>query len=233
MARGAGWYPRTGWWCRARVPREGVRDTQAFCAGMRPAGSGAAIDRAAVARRGLSPGMGMQPILAPRASIATLPWLFLAFLMIPSCGPVMSLPADATRVLCSSGFRVLLAWLRSLQDYNLLDDLDESALTNIIFAWRSGEGVQQHPTTQRGTTSVNFLTGDSCSVCLESNDFYALHGALILLAWMVVAPYGLYQSRYAPTRHSRRACGPFLSRRRGPWCVPPSGKVSVGYSLLG
>lgn len=80
------------------------------------------------------------------------------------------------------------------QDFDLTESIDDE--TFIIYAWRSGPGLDQHRTSQRGSAMVNLGTGDVRDYCDNSNDFYALHGALILLAWMIVAPYGLYQARY-------------------------------------
>lgn len=82
------------------------------------------------------------------------------------------------------------------QDYRLGDDIDASVFTEVIFSWRSGEGLGQHPNSQRGSAEVNFVDGTVVIECDESSDYYAFHGALLLMAWMLVAPYGLYQARY-------------------------------------
>lgn len=81
------------------------------------------------------------------------------------------------------------------QDYSLAGDIDTSDDTSIIYAWRSGPGIQQHPNSQRGAATVNFVDGTVAATCEEAEDYFALHGALLLLAWMLVAPYGLFHAR--------------------------------------
>lgn len=81
------------------------------------------------------------------------------------------------------------------QDYPLADDIASGHDTPIIYAWRSGAGIGKHPSTQRGDTLVNFADGSVSSTCDDSNDYYALHGALLLFVWMIIAPYGIYQAR--------------------------------------
>lgn len=44
-------------------------------------------------------------------------------------------------------------------------------------------------------TSLTFLFGWSGQVCDDDHDFYLLHGALLLFAWMVVAPLGIFYAR--------------------------------------
>ena len=81
------------------------------------------------------------------------------------------------------------------QDYSLLEDINASEDTPVIFAWRSGPGIVQHPNSQRGAAMVNFVNGSVDVVCDDPNHYFALHGALLLLVWMFVAPYGLYHAR--------------------------------------
>lgn len=66
--------------------------------------------------------------------------------------------------------------------------------TLIIFAYREGEGIGQHPNANRGAATVNFATGTVETVCTD-NEFITLHGALMLIAWMVLAPVGIYYAR--------------------------------------
>ncbi|CAM9507214.1 unnamed protein product, partial [Ascophyllum nodosum] len=80
-------------------------------------------------------------------------------------------------------------------DYSLLEDINASEDTPVIFAWRSGPGIVQHPNSQRGAAMVNFVNGSVDVVCDDPNHYFALHGALLLLVWMFVAPYGLYHAR--------------------------------------
>lgn len=83
------------------------------------------------------------------------------------------------------------------QDYPLGRDIEAKVKTPIIYAWRAGGNKgQQHPNTHRGSAQVNFVDGTVTTECDESSDYFAFHGALLLLAWMVVAPYGIYQARY-------------------------------------
>lgn len=90
------------------------------------------------------------------------------------------------------------------QDYPLGGDIDANVATPIIYAWRAGgERGQQHPNAHRGSAGVNFVDGTVTTVCDDSSDYFAFHGALLLLAWMVVAPYGIYQARYY---YSRACC---------------------------
>lgn len=82
------------------------------------------------------------------------------------------------------------------QDYPLSDDIDLAEQTPIIYAWRSGEGIGKHANSRRGSAQVNFQDGSVIGEeCSDAGEYYALHGALLLLAWMVIAPYGIYQAR--------------------------------------
>ena len=89
------------------------------------------------------------------------------------------------------------------QDYPLTDDIEIGNNTLVVYAWRSGEGIGMHLETQRGSTQLNFANGTMTSICggpMTSicggpSDYYALHGTLLLVAWLVVAPYGIYQAR--------------------------------------
>lgn len=82
------------------------------------------------------------------------------------------------------------------QDYPLSNDIDLAEQTPIIYAWRSGEGIGKHANSRRGSAQVNFQDGSVIGEeCNDAAEYYALHGALLLLAWMVIAPYGIYQAR--------------------------------------
>lgn len=74
-------------------------------------------------------------------------------------------------------------------------DIDNAVDTLIIYAYREGEGIGQHPNGNRGAATVNFATGNVEAEC-DDNDFVLLHGALMLVAWMVLAPMGIYYVRY-------------------------------------
>lgn len=50
------------------------------------------------------------------------------------------------------------------QDYDLGSDISDSVSTAIIYAYREGSGVGQHPNSQRGAYNINFDTGDSSEV---------------------------------------------------------------------
>ncbi|CAN0439176.1 unnamed protein product, partial [Laminaria digitata] len=81
-------------------------------------------------------------------------------------------------------------------DYPLADDIAAGDDTPIIYSWRSGEGIGKHPNSQRGIALVNFADATATSSsCDDSTDYYALHGALLLFVWMLIAPYGIYQAR--------------------------------------
>ncbi|CAN0021059.1 unnamed protein product [Ectocarpus fasciculatus] len=81
-------------------------------------------------------------------------------------------------------------------DYPLSDDIYLSQDTSIIYSWRSGEGIGKHPNSQRGAAQVNFQDGSVADEqCSDSGEYYSLHGALLLVAWMIIAPYGIYQAR--------------------------------------
>lgn len=67
--------------------------------------------------------------------------------------------------------------------------------TRIIYAWRPGQGTDKHPVDQRGSASLNFRDGTVTFICNGAGDYYALHGALLLFVWLIVAPYGIYQAR--------------------------------------
>ncbi|CAN0421524.1 unnamed protein product [Ectocarpus sp. 12 AP-2014] len=81
------------------------------------------------------------------------------------------------------------------QDYDLGSDIDNAADTLVIYAYREGEGIGQHPNGNRGAATVNFATGNVEAEC-DDDDFVLLHGALMLVAWMVLAPLGIYYVRY-------------------------------------
>lgn len=81
------------------------------------------------------------------------------------------------------------------QDYPLADDIASDRDTPVVYAWRLGEGIGIHSKNQRGSVLLNFADGTLTPICSGSSDYYALHGALLLFAWLVVAPYGIYQAR--------------------------------------
>lgn len=73
-------------------------------------------------------------------------------------------------------------------------DTDEKADTSVIYAFKEGSGVGQHPNSNRGAAVLNFVT-ESVESQLEATNFVSLHGALLLVAWLLVAPIGLYYAR--------------------------------------
>ncbi|CAM9704645.1 unnamed protein product, partial [Ectocarpus fasciculatus] len=79
------------------------------------------------------------------------------------------------------------------QDYDLAQDIEDEGDTEVIYSF--GESLGQHPTSSRGASTINFATGDVDIECDEDN-FVSLHGALMLIAWMVLAPWGIYYVRY-------------------------------------
>ena len=81
------------------------------------------------------------------------------------------------------------------QDYNITEDIASGEDTPVVYAWSSGEGISMYYKSQRGSVQLNFTDGTLTSVCEASSDYYALHGALLLVAWLIVAPYGIYQAR--------------------------------------
>lgn len=76
-----------------------------------------------------------------------------------------------------------------------MQDIGSGADTLVIYSFKKGEGVGQHPNTNRGSATVNFLTGDVETVCEGETNFVSLHGALMLIAWLLVAPFGIYYVR--------------------------------------
>lgn len=72
-----------------------------------------------------------------------------------------------------------------------MQDIKNEIDTEVIFAYREGAGVGQHPNANRGASTINFATGEVDNLCVENN-FVSLHGALMLIAWMVLAPWGIY-----------------------------------------
>lgn len=50
------------------------------------------------------------------------------------------------------------------QDYDIRSDLDENLETEIVFAYRQGAGVDQHPSSSRGSATVSFASGESSVV---------------------------------------------------------------------
>ena len=66
----------------------------------------------------------------------------------------------------------------------------------MIYAFRKGAGLGQHPNANRGAAAVNFATGDVETECDDNLMFVSLHGALMLVAWLLIAPLGIYFIRY-------------------------------------
>lgn len=77
----------------------------------------------------------------------------------------------------------------------LSKDLANAAETEVIYAFRGGSGVGQHPSANRGSSTINFALGTVENNCDDSSDFILLHGTLMLIAWMIVAPFGIYYVR--------------------------------------
>lgn len=50
------------------------------------------------------------------------------------------------------------------QDYDVKPDIVADVETEIIFAYRQGAGLDQHPSTNRGSISVSLASGDSTVV---------------------------------------------------------------------
>lgn len=71
-------------------------------------------------------------------------------------------------------------------------DIEDEGDTEVIYSF--GESLGQHPTSSRGASTINFATGDVDIEC-DENNFVSLHGALMLIAWMVLAPWGIYYAR--------------------------------------
>lgn len=74
-------------------------------------------------------------------------------------------------------------------------DIDREHDTKVIYSFKTGAGVGQHPNTHRGAATVNFATGDVETKCDGETNFVSLHGALMLIAWMLIAPVGIYYVR--------------------------------------
>lgn len=74
-------------------------------------------------------------------------------------------------------------------------DIENEADTFVIYSFKKGEAVGQHPNTNRGVATMNFVTGDVDALCEETTSFISLHGALMLIAWMIIAPLGIYFAR--------------------------------------
>lgn len=73
-----------------------------------------------------------------------------------------------------------------------MQDIDDGSIsTSLIYAFKEGD-IGQHANANRGSGSVNFATGDSEAGCDSDTDFASLHGALMLIAWLLVAPVGIY-----------------------------------------
>ena len=76
-----------------------------------------------------------------------------------------------------------------------MQDFDNEVDTLVIYAFKAGGGVSQHPNSNRGSASVNFATGNVETECEGDTNFVSLHGALMLIAWMLIAPIGIYYAR--------------------------------------
>ena len=74
-------------------------------------------------------------------------------------------------------------------------DLANAAETELIYSFREGSGVGQHPSANRGSSTVNFALGSVENNCDDSSDFILFHGTLMLIAWMILAPLGIYYVR--------------------------------------
>jgi len=77
-------------------------------------------------------------------------------------------------------------------------DIATLAETEVIFSFKSGAGVAQHPSSNRGASTVNFATGEAESADECHENFAKLHGAFMLFAWMVLVPWGIYYVRCRP-----------------------------------
>ncbi|CAM9394854.1 unnamed protein product, partial [Laminaria digitata] len=83
------------------------------------------------------------------------------------------------------------------EDYHLDEDIQNERDTLVIYSYREGTGVGQHPSGNRGASTVNFATGDSEVECERGkSQFVSLHGALMLVAWLTLAPAGIYYIRF-------------------------------------
>ncbi|CAM9319898.1 unnamed protein product [Pylaiella littoralis] len=84
-------------------------------------------------------------------------------------------------------------------DYDLGADIDGGTSTLVIYAYGTPLGeedeIEQHASANRGAATVSFSTGNVEVEC-EGNDFLIVHGSLMLVAWMVLAPLGIYYVRY-------------------------------------
>ncbi|CAM9823746.1 unnamed protein product, partial [Discosporangium mesarthrocarpum] len=113
-------------------------------------------------------------------------------------GPTQ-LPVNGTRV---DGIWTEISFVRGMAgndptDYNLFADFIHEKDTSFIFAWRSGQGLGQHPNSQRLAAQVNLAQGEGSILCEEEGELYfAVHGTLLLVAWMILVPIGLYFARY-------------------------------------
>ena len=70
-----------------------------------------------------------------------------------------------------------------------MEHINASQDTYIIFAWRSGAGIIQHPNNQRGPAWENVVSSPVAVARDEYNNGFALLGVLFLLAWMAIVPY--------------------------------------------
>ncbi|CAN0459914.1 unnamed protein product, partial [Ectocarpus sp. 8 AP-2014] len=48
--------------------------------------------------------------------------------------------------------------LLDAQDYDIFEDIETEADTLVIYSFKKGEGVGQHPNTNRGAATINFVT---------------------------------------------------------------------------
>ena len=81
-----------------------------------------------------------------------------------------------------------LVWV-SKQDYSLVEDINASQDTPIIFAWRSGPGIIQHPNSQRGPAWENVVSGPIAVARDEPENDFTLLSMLLLLVWMAITHY--------------------------------------------
>ncbi|CAM9193662.1 unnamed protein product [Discosporangium mesarthrocarpum] len=87
-----------------------------------------------------------------------------------------------------------------VRPFDAMDDKDLPILrddvTKVIAAYNP-DVVAFHGMGRIAKVTINFSTGESTGESFEStSSFFAFHGAVMLLAWLVVAPFGIFVNRY-------------------------------------
>ncbi|CAM9139722.1 unnamed protein product [Choristocarpus tenellus] len=96
----------------------------------------------------------------------------------------------------ANGFTTV-SWVRPLLATEVHDNaVETSGTTDVVVAYNP-HSVSFHGMNRIGRAKIDFSTGVSTTNSLDSDSsFFAFHGAVMLLAWCVIGPIGIFAARY-------------------------------------